>query len=225
MILNHDPIHFYPWQTKKPNEEEQKIGMTEEEVRALLEAIQLEKQSPDYSGNHPVNLPEKKEIQMTEEEIRTLLEKMDLEKQFPSFTELRKRVIETLPRLLDRPCPELIRLIPNFPLNMSMTSELEEVATRLINSGSIAVTPDGKRVHFPWHAAYLPMALGSATNTGEFDNLRGKVLEALPVLVGWLAAHQISMSVPTAPFSVEHADRLTPRFSFHLGDTGNLVNY
>jgi hypothetical protein len=176
-----------------------------------------------------------KEIQMTEDEVRALLEKIELEKKFPSFTELRKRVIETLPRLLDRPCPELVRLIPSFPHHVNSMPEIEEVATRLINGGTTVISSEGKAVSLNVHRLKWPLigdnfyevakmqpnarAINSLlTDTlsiwqplgafGEFDHLRAKVLEALPVLVGWLAAHQIMVAIPVVPFSSEHVDRM-----------------
>ena len=172
---------------------------------------------------YPMAFIGKQETQMTEEEVRALLEKIELEKKFPSYTELRKRVIMTLPRLLDRPCPELIRLVPSFPERFSITPEIEEVAERLINSGTTVVTTKGERVGFPYSfkERTLPENFGKVKKfdiwnqsvpfdggLGEFDNLRAKVLEALPVLVGWLTAHQISVEIPTEPHSAEHLDRL-----------------
>jgi hypothetical protein len=172
---------------------------------------------------------------MTEDEVRALLEKIELEKKFPSFTELRKRVIETLPRLLDRPCPELVRLIPSFPHAVSMMPEIEVVATRLINGSTTVISPEGKGVSFdvptlnrpligdnfyevaklqPNVRAFNPFLINPLSilqplgGFGEFNHLRAKVLEALPVLVGWLAAHQIMVAIPVVPFSSEHVDRI-----------------
>jgi hypothetical protein len=189
---------------------------------------------------YPINFQGKQETQMTEEEVRALLEKIELEKQFPSFTELRKRVIQSLPRLLDRPCPELIRLIPSFPHHVTLMPEIEAVATRLINSGTTVITPEGKRVSFPGARTSSPPPenfYGSSNGirasrqdgsinvnylsisppldgVGEFDSLRAKVLEALPVLVGWLVAHRIMTSIPIFPFSAEHMERVAPGSSF-----------
>ena len=119
---------------------------------------------------------------MTEEEVRAIVATMEQEKLYPCFTELRKRVIEGLPELLNRECPEIIAIIPTIPFSPG----LEGVAGRLIRGGTIWGTHDS----FPGDDCY------------DFvDRLRSKVLEALPVLLGWLKAHEVMVQIPISPMS------------------------
>jgi hypothetical protein len=128
---------------------------------------------------------------MTENEVRELLKIIELEKQFPSFTELRKRVIEGLPNLLNRECPEIVAMIPRVPFY----SELEQVAHRLINNGNIW----GPTTSYV--ASALTPRFGLSTYEDDLGRLRAKVLEALPVLLGWLKAHEVMTLIPVSPLN------------------------
>ena len=138
-----------------------------------------------------------KEINMTEEEVRAIVTTMEQEKLYPCFTELRKRVIEGLPRLLGRLCPEIIGMIPHVPAS----PDLEGVAGRLINGGSIwgtdnysPITGSNQRTH-RWNFSLIQ------TSEPELGNLRANVLEALPVLMGWLKAHEVMALIPISPLN------------------------
>jgi hypothetical protein len=147
---------------------------------------------------------------MTENEVRELLKIIELEKQFPSFTELRKRVIEGLPNLLNRECPEIVAMIPRVPFY----SELEQVAHRLINNGNIW----GPTTSYV--ASALTPRFGLSTCEDDLGRLRAKVLEALPVLLGWLKAHEVMTLIPVSPLNAMPPMKL-PAFVWKCG-TGNF---
>ena len=138
-----------------------------------------------------------KETEMTEEEVRAIVATMEQEKLYPCFTELRKRVVEGLPRLLGRLCPEIVAMIPHIPFS----PDLEGVAGRLIHGGTI------------WGPHnYSPITGSSARTPGwtfsliqtsepELGSLRVNVLEALPVLLGWLKAHEVMTMIPISPLN------------------------
>ncbi len=118
----------------------------------------------------------------TGEEVRTIVTTMEQEKIYPFFTELRERVTEGLPDLLNRECPEIIAMIPHTPFSPG----LEAVAGRLIKGGTIWGTLD----YFPGDDLY-----------DFLDQLRTNVLEALPVLLGWLKAHEVMVQIPISPMN------------------------
>jgi hypothetical protein len=138
-----------------------------------------------------------KEINMTEEEVRAIVASMEQEKLYPCFTELRKRVIEGLPRLLGRECPEIIAVIPRIPFS----PDLEGVSRRLIDGGTIWGPNNYSPVVGPaWMIHTFGMA-GFQTDEPELGRLRAKVLEALPVLLGWLKAHEVMGMIPISPLN------------------------
>jgi hypothetical protein len=141
--------------------------------------------------------PTPKEMQMTEEEVRAIVATMEQEKLYPCFNELRKRVVEGLPELLGRECPEVIAMFPRIPV----TGDLEGVARRLIDGGTIW----GPNNYSPLIGSilkgrYFP-GPGFNTNEPEHGHLRAKVLEALPVLLGWLKAHEVMTMIPISPLN------------------------
>lgn len=146
---------------------------------------------------------------MTEEEVRAIVATMEQEKLYPCFTELRKRVIEGLPRLLGRECPEIIGVIPRIPFS----PDLEGVSRRLIDGGTIwGPNNYSPVIRSAWvdRSFAIPRFNSNEykrfnTNEPELGQLRAKVLEALPVLLGWLKAHEVMGMIPISPlnFGVE----------------------
>lgn len=158
------------------------------------------------------------DITMNEDTLRALLEKIDEEKKFPAFTELRKRVVESLPRLLDRECSEIIDLIPRIPINPKAQEEIEKISLRLINSGHLATTANGDSIllddgsqKLVWrNKNHMNSTFSGSFHFSSFEGLRAKVLEALPVLMGWLDAHAVIVQIPVEPLSTRHLDRMFP---------------
>lgn len=138
-----------------------------------------------------------KAINMTEEEVRAIVATMEQEKLYPCFAELRKRVIEGLPRLLNRECPEIIAMFPHVP----SSPDLEGVSRRLIDGGTIW-GPNNYSPVVVWNPTdrRFPL-LGLKTDEPELGRLRAKVLEALPVLLGWLKAHEVMTMIPISPLN------------------------
>jgi hypothetical protein len=146
-----------------------------------------------------------KEINMTEEEVRAIVATMEQEKLYPCFAELRKRVIEGLPRLLGRECPEIIAVIPRIPFS----PDLEGVSRRLIDGGTIwGPNNYSPVISSAWvdRSFAIPRFNSNEykrfnTNEPELGQLRAKVLEALPVLLGWLKAHEVMTMIPISPLN------------------------
>lgn len=139
---------------------------------------------------------------MTEEEVRAIVAIMEQEKQYPCFNELRRRVVDGLPLLLGRKCPEIIAMFPRVPV----TGDLEGVAHRLINGGTIWGPNNYSPLAGPAYRSpfYLTLPIppyARSTNEPEFGHLRAKVLEALPVLLGWLKAHEVMTLIPISPLN------------------------
>lgn len=150
-----------------------------------------------------------KETDMTEEEVRAIVATMEQEKMYPCFIELRKRVIEGLPRLLNRECPEIVAMIPRIP----MTPDLEGVAGRLINGGTIWGPYNYSPIAGSWR---IFQPFGPSTQEPQLGGLRAKVLEALPVLLGWLKAHEVMTLIPISPLNAEP----NPKMSLNWGWCG-----
>jgi hypothetical protein len=103
-------------------------------------------------------------------------------------------------------------MIPRVPFY----SELEQVAHRLINNGNIW----GPTTSYV--ASALTPRFGLSTCEDDLGRLRAKVLEALPVLLGWLKAHEVMTLIPVSPLNAMPPVK-PPTFVWECG-TGNLTD-